>query len=65
MRTNIKIDDKLITQATKALNVKTKKEAVEAELRMINERAGRENMRTLRGKVELFSQDDDTTMISK
>lgn len=55
MRTNIEIDEKLVSNAMKALKVKTKKEAVETALRMVTEREARDNIRKLRGKVEIFS----------
>ena len=58
MRTNIDIDEKLIGRAMKALNVKTKKEAVETALRIVTEREARENIRKLRGKVEMFADDE-------
>lgn len=67
MRTNIEIDEKLISKAMKALKVKTKKEAVETALRMVTEREARDNMRKLRGKVEMFSDNEGnaTKIISK
>ncbi len=58
MRTNIDIDDKLVKEAMKILRVRTKKEAVEIGLRMIRERAARDSMRSLQGKVEMFPAND-------
>jgi len=58
MRTNIEIDDKLMKGAMKALNAKTKKETVEHGLRLIMERAAREDVRKLRGKVEIYTNDE-------
>jgi Arc/MetJ family transcription regulator len=54
METHVDIDDKLIKDAMKALGVKTEKEAIEAGLKLVNERAARERVRNRRGKVELF-----------
>ncbi len=67
MRTNIEIDEKLISKAMKALNVKTKKEAVEAALRIVTEREARDNIRKLKGKVEMFTdgEGNKTKIISQ
>ena len=66
MRTNIDIDDELVKEAMKILNVRTKKEAVELGLRMVRERAARDSMRSLRGKVEMFPEDgSQAKVISK
>lgn len=66
MRTNIDIDDKLIKEAMEILQVKTKKEAVEVSLRMVKERAARDSMLHLRGKVEMFpATEDRAEVISK
>ena len=67
MRTNIEIDEHLIAKAMKALNVKTKKEAVETALRIVMEREARENIRKLRGKVEMFTdvEGNQTTVTSQ
>jgi len=58
MRTNIEIDDKLMKGAMKALKPKTKKETVEHGLKLIMQRAARENVRQLRGKVEMYTDDE-------
>ena len=60
MRTNIVIDDKLMAQAMKAGDFKTKKDAVEEGLRLLARRAGYQNLRTLRGKLQ-WSLDGDWT----
>ena len=67
MRTNIEIDEHLIAKAMKVLNVKTKKEAVETALRIVMEREARENIRKLRGKVEMFTdaEGNQTTVTSQ
>lgn len=56
LRTNIEIDDTLMKDAMKALGVKTKKEAVEVEigLKLAKERAARQNLQKMRGKVEFW-----------
>ena len=60
MRTNIVIDDKLMAQAMKAGDFKTKKDAVEEGLRLLARRAGYQNLRALRGKLQ-WSLDGDWT----
>lgn len=52
MRTNIIIDDTLMTDALKASGVKTKKEAVELGLRMLIRLKQQRELRTLRGKLD-------------
>lgn len=52
MRTNIEIDDKLMKEAMRSANTKTKRETVEAGLRMLIQIKGQENIRKLRGKVK-------------
>jgi Arc/MetJ family transcription regulator len=52
MRTNIEIDDKLMKEAMRSANTKTKKETVEAGLRMLIQIKGQEGIRKLRGKVK-------------
>lgn len=42
----------------KALNAKTKKETVEHGLKLIMQRAAREDVRKLRGKVEMYTDDE-------
>ena len=51
MRTNIVIDDKLISQAMKATGLSTKKAVVEAGLRMLIQVRSQTHIRRLRGKV--------------
>nr|WKN39716.1 type II toxin-antitoxin system VapB family antitoxin [Tunicatimonas sp. TK19036] len=66
MRTNIDIDDDLISDAMKILNVKTKKEAVEVALRRVKEEAARQDIRTMRGKAKLWPEyGQDINFISK
>ncbi|GCD60475.1 hypothetical protein NBRC3280_2633 [Acetobacter pasteurianus NBRC 3280] len=52
MRTNIIIDDTLMTDALKASGVKTKKEAVELGLRTLIRLKQQRELRTLRGKLD-------------
>ena len=51
MRTNIVIDDGLITEAMDAAGVKTKREAVELGLKMLVRLHGQRDIRQLRGKL--------------
>ena len=52
MRTNIIIDDKLISEALKLTGAKTKKEAVELGLRSLIQLKRQEALRGLRGKLK-------------
>ena len=52
MRTNIIIDDALMTDALKASGAKTKKEAVELGLRTLIRLKQQRELRTLRGKLD-------------
>jgi Arc/MetJ family transcription regulator len=52
MRTNIEIDDKLMKEAMRCASTKTKKETVEAGLRMLVRLKRQEGIRRLRGKVK-------------
>jgi Arc/MetJ family transcription regulator len=51
MRTNIVIDDDLMKRAMRASGAKTKREAVEAALRLMVQLKQQEKMRELRGKL--------------
>jgi len=51
MRTNIDIDDQLMTQAMRLSGARTKKAAVEAGLRLLAEIHAQVSIRKLRGKV--------------
>lgn len=51
MRTNIVIDDKLMRDTLRATGMKTKREAVEAGLRMLLRVKQQEQIRELRGKL--------------
>jgi len=52
MRTNIVIDDDLMKQAMRASGAKTKREAVEAALRLMVSIKQQERIRRLRGKLK-------------
>ncbi len=52
MRTNIEIDDKLMSDALKATGLKTKKEAVELGLRTLIRLKKQEDIKRFRGKLE-------------
>jgi Arc/MetJ family transcription regulator len=52
MRTNIVIDDKLISDAIKVTGAKTKKEAVELGLKSLIQLKKQETLRGLRGKLK-------------
>jgi Arc/MetJ family transcription regulator len=52
MRTNIVIDERLLSAAMKAGDFKTKKAAVEAGLRLLARKAAYEDIRRLRGKIK-------------
>ena len=51
MRTNIKIDDKLMKDALKATGAKTKREAVELGLKTLVQLRAQEKARELKGKI--------------
>jgi Arc/MetJ family transcription regulator len=52
MRTNIVIDDKLMTDALKASGLSTKKEVVEQGLKLLVRRSQQQEIRKLRGRVK-------------
>jgi Arc/MetJ family transcription regulator len=51
MRTNIVIDDVLMSNALKASGLKTKKDAVEEGLRLLVQRNAQREIRKLRGQI--------------
>lgn len=51
MRTNIVIDDELMSQAIKATGLATKKEVVEQGLKLLVQRKKQQSIRELRGKI--------------
>ncbi len=52
MRTNIDIDDRLMRQAMRRSNTRTKKATVEAALRLLVESHAQTSIRRLKGMVE-------------
>ncbi|MXS85946.1 type II toxin-antitoxin system VapB family antitoxin [Nitrosomonas sp. HPC101] len=52
MRTNIVIDDELMSEAIKASGLSTKKEVVEQGLKLIIQRSNQQAIRELRGKLK-------------
>ncbi len=58
MRTNIVIDDQLMSAAMQAGDFKTKKDAVEEGLRLLARRKAYQDIRALRGKL-LWNVDGD------
>ena len=52
MRTNIVIDDKLMTDALRVTGLRTKREAVELGLRTVLRLSKQADIRRLRGKVQ-------------
>jgi Arc/MetJ family transcription regulator len=59
MRTNIEIDDELMTKTMAATNTTTKKAAVEASMHLAVRLKAQEGLRALRGKVFWRGHDDD------
>jgi antitoxin ParD1/3/4 len=58
MRTNIVIDDKLMSAAMRAGDFKTKKDAVEEGLRLLARRKTYQDIRALRGKLQWSLEGD-------
>ncbi|MCP8899541.1 type II toxin-antitoxin system VapB family antitoxin [Gilvimarinus xylanilyticus] len=59
MRTNIDIDDKLMSEALKATGLKTKKEAVEQGLKALIQLKKQEGIKQYRGKLDWSGDLDD------
>jgi Arc/MetJ family transcription regulator len=59
MRTNIDIDDKLLSQALRLTKLKTKRAVVEAGLQMLVRVKRQEEILKLRGKVHWDGNIDD------
>lgn len=57
MRTNIEIDDELMAAAMKGGEFKTKREAVEAGLRLLARRAAYQKIRDMRGQLHWNDSD--------
>jgi Arc/MetJ family transcription regulator len=52
MRTNVVIDDELMAEALQASGHKTKKEAIDAGLKLLVQLRKQQEIRKLRGRVE-------------
>lgn len=59
MRTNIDIDDELMDQAMKAAGLKTKRETVEAGLRLLIKLERQRRVRAYRGRLRWEGNLDD------
>ena len=59
MRTNIEIDDKLMSDALKATGLKTKKEAVELGLKTLIKLKKQEQIKRFKGKLEWSGELDE------
>lgn len=59
MRTNIEIDDKLMSDVLNATGLKTKKEAVELGLKTLIRLKKQENIRNFRGQLKWTGDLDD------
>ncbi len=59
MRTNILLDDKLITRAQKLTGIKTKRELVHEALRLIILVSEQANVRSFRGKMAWIGNLDE------
>lgn len=59
MRTNIEIDDKLMKEAMRRANKKTKRETVEEALKMLIRVNRQTGIRKLRGKVQWVGNLDE------
>ncbi len=64
MRTNIEIDDKLMSDALKATGLTTKKDAVELGLKTLIMLKKQEGVRSLRGKLKWSGNLDDMRQAS-
>jgi Arc/MetJ family transcription regulator len=59
MRTNIEIDDELLTKAMQSGGFKTKREAVDEALRLFNRLEAQKEIRKLRGKINWIGDLDE------
>jgi len=59
MRTNIVIDDELMSRVLKLTGIKTKREAVEAGLKTLLRLKNQENIRNYRGKLDWVGDLDE------
>ena len=59
MRTNIEIDDRLMTNTMKGGGFKTKRETVDEALRLLNQMQAQKEFRKLRGKINWIGDLDE------
>ena len=59
MRTNVVIDDKLMSDALKSGGFNTKRAAIEAGLRLLVQIQSQKKLRTLKGKINWIGNLDD------
>ena len=59
MRTNVEIDDNLMSRAMKASKAKTKREAIERGLEVLVTMEGQQEIRKLRGTVHWQGELDE------
>ena len=59
MRTNVVIDDELMTSALKSGDFKTKKSAIEAGLRLLIQVNSQKKIKKLKGKIDWYGNLDD------
>jgi Arc/MetJ family transcription regulator len=64
MRTNIEIDEKLMSDALKATGLKTKKDAVEQGLKALIRLKKQEEIKCFRGKLKWSGDLDDMRRVS-
>jgi Arc/MetJ family transcription regulator len=62
MRTNIEIDDQLMREAMRASGRKTKRDVVEAALRLLVETKAQADIRRLRGRIEWQGDLDESRL---
>lgn len=59
MRTNVVIDDELMTRVLKSGGFKTKKSAIEAGLRLLLQVNSQRKIKGLKGKIDWYGNLDD------
>jgi Arc/MetJ family transcription regulator len=63
VRTNIEIDDQLLSEAMRSSGARTKKSAVEAGLRLLVKTQSQAAIRRLRGKVQWEGDLNESRMV--
>jgi len=62
MRTNVVVDDELMKSALRASGLKTKKDAIEAGLKLLVQLKGQEEIKGFRGKLRWEGNLDEMRM---